>query len=127
MSSITEFLNTQMKELRSKVSTLESKMKEGQAELKSRIERQQRRDLHNGTKARQLQESIEVTRRELDDHLAAGEIRSQSAGVGGTGGNLRYSNSTTIRRCNILGSVPRHFEATAVQNNWTANEKAGHF
>jgi flagellar capping protein FliD len=49
MSSITEGLKEEMNDLRSKVCALESRIKEGQAEMEEKFERQQRGDLHNET------------------------------------------------------------------------------
>jgi hypothetical protein len=75
---------------------------------------------------RHLKEGIEVTRRELDAQLAAVEIRSQNAG-----GGSRGAHSTTVKPPQFDGATSwavfqGQFEATTVQNNWTANEKAAH-
>jgi len=128
MSSITEGLKTEMNYLRSEASALESKVNEGQAEMEGRFERQQKEVTSiMEQQTRRLREGIVATRRELEAQLSAVDVRSRRAGGGGPG-----ANSTTVKPTKFDGATSwalfhRQFEAAAVQNNWTPNEKAAHF
>jgi hypothetical protein len=75
---------------------------------------------------RQLRKDLEATRRELEDQLAAVDVRSRQAGSGGTG-----VHSSTIKPPKFDGVTSwavfhRQFEAAAIQNSWAANGKADH-
>jgi len=127
MSSIAERLKTEMNDLRGEVSALESKINEGQAEMEEKFERQQKEVTSiMEQQTRHLREGIEATRRELEAQLAAVDVRSRRAGGGGQG-----AHSTTVKPPKFDGATfwavfHRQFEAAAVQNNWTSNEKAAH-
>ena len=116
-----------MNDLLSEVNALESKINEGQAEMEERFERQQKEVTSiMEQQTRHLREGIEATRRELEAQLAAVDVRSRRAGGGGQG-----AHSTTVKPQKFDGSTSwavfhRQFEAAAVQNNWTSNEKAAH-
>jgi predicted nucleic acid-binding Zn-ribbon protein len=67
MSTITEGLKTDMNDLWSEVSVLESRINEGQAEMEEELERQQKEVTSIvEQQTRHLQEGIEATRRELE-------------------------------------------------------------
>jgi len=106
MSSITEGLKTEMNDLRSEVSALESKINEGQAEMEERFERQQKEVTYNGTTdpapTRGHRGHTEGTR----GPISSGRRSIPTCGWRRSRGKLHYSKTTEIRRCNILGSVP---------------------
>ena len=126
MSSITEGLKTEINDLRSEVSALESKINEGQAELEERFERQKEVTSIMEQQTWHLQEGIEATRRELEAQLAVADVRSRRAGGSGPG-----APSTTVKPQKFDSATSwavfhRQFEAVAVQNNWMSNEKAAY-
>jgi predicted nucleic acid-binding Zn-ribbon protein len=66
VSTITEGLKTDMNDLRSEVSALESRINEGQAEMEGKLERQQKEVTSIvEQQTRHLWEDIEAIRREL--------------------------------------------------------------
>jgi len=127
MSTITEGLKVDMKDLGREVSALELRTNEGQGEMEETFERQQKEVASiMEQQTRHLREGIKVTRRELEAQLAAVDARTRRAGGGGPG-----ANSTTVKPPKFDGGTSwavfhRQFEASAFQNNWTSNEKAVH-
>ena len=101
MSTITEGLKTDMNDLWSEVSALESRINEGQAEMEGKLERQQKEVTSIVEQQTwHLQEDIEATQRELDARLAAVDARSSRVGGGGPG-----ANSTTVKPLKFNGAT----------------------
>jgi hypothetical protein len=116
MSIIREELETQIGDLCT-----------GHAELEERLDKQQKNVTPIVEKQTwNLREDIEATRREHEAQLAVVEARNRREGGGYPGANI-----TTVKPPKFDGATSwavyhRHFEAAAIQNKWTPNEKAAH-
>jgi hypothetical protein len=74
---------------------------------------------------RHLREGIEATRRELEAQLAAVETRTRRSGGSGTGANTSILKPPKFDSATSW-AVFRQFEAAAVQNNWSPNQRVSH-
>jgi hypothetical protein len=127
MSTIIEGLKLDMNDLRSEVSALESRMKEGQAEMEGRLERQQKEVASLvEQQAWHLREDIEATRSELEARLAAVDVRSSCASGGSPGAKSNTEKPPKFDGATSCAVFHRQFEAAALQNNWTSKERAAH-
>jgi hypothetical protein len=124
MSAITEGLQTEMNDIASEVSALESRINEGQQRWKKSLRSNKKVTSIVEKQKRHFRESIEATRRYVEAQLAAVDARCRLADVGGPG-----AKSSTVKLLKFEGATSwavfrRQFEAATVQNNWTSNEKA---
>jgi hypothetical protein len=106
MSSITEGWKTEMNDLQSEVSALESRLSGSQSEMEGKFERQQKEVTSiMEQQIRHFREGIEVTQRTRGS-INRGRRSMATCGWRRSRGKFHYSRTTEIRRCNILGSVP---------------------
>jgi hypothetical protein len=113
--------------MREELQTQKGDLCAGQAELEERLDKQQKDiNLVVEQQTRDLRESLEATRRDLQAKLLTVENRTRRAGCSGPG-----ACTSTVKPPKYDGTTSwavfhRQFEAAAILNTWQPNEKAAH-
>jgi chromosome segregation ATPase len=129
MSGMEDRMDTRVREVRERRARIKNRSSVCRSitmggEARPTAQRQQTRDLGNDLfRARQ---ELEATRRDLENQLAAVEMRTRRAAVGGN-----VTNASTVKPPKFDGSTSwavshRQFQAAATHNNWQPGEKAAH-